>query len=148
MKSPSSRTRLNKPRVYFYDPSLVMAAEAAKFRQRDFSDCHWCTLLLHAYRASAYNKEEYEKSKAAGTVNRFAMRHGSALEMVIRAYVNGGPRSAKKLAKRLEAEGEHFPPWMKLETSEDWRTQLKGPPPRFLFNQDGFINGTRELDGD
>ncbi len=125
-----------------------MAAENAKFRQRDFSDCHWCTLLLLAYRASSYTKAEYDKAKAAGTINGLAQRRASALEMVLRAYVDRGPREAKKLAALLEAEGESFPPWMKLRTSEYWKQQVKGPAPRFLFNEYGFICGNRPLDGD
>lgn len=133
-----------------YDPSLVMAAEAAKFRQPDFSDCHWCTLLLLAYRAAAYTKEEHEKAKAKGRLNHFSMRHGSALELVIRAYVSQGPKAAKVLARRLEKEGEAFPAWMKLETDAAWKKRLRGPPPRFRFNAQGFICGedSRPLDGD
>lgn len=162
MKSPNKSARrsvdtsrrpatpLNVPRLHFYDRSLVMAAEAAKFRQADFSDCHWCTLLLLAYKTAAYTEADYNRDKKAGCVNGYALRYSSALEMVLRTYVQRGPQAAKNLAAQLEKEGETFPPWMKLPTSPAWRAQLAGPPPRFRFDAAGFICGEdqRPLDGD
>ena len=142
--------KLNVPRIHFYDVSLVIAAESAKFRQKDFSDCHWATLLLLDYKASCYTKETYEKDKKSGWINGHAMKYSSALEMVLRMYVNQGATSAKKLAKKLESEGEKFPPWMKLPTPDKWKLMLSGPPPRFRFDINGFICGKdeRPLDGD
>ncbi len=142
--------KLNPPRVHFYDATLVAAAEAAKFRQKDFSDCHWCTQLTQSYKETAYTKTEYDRDKAAGRLNGWALKHGSALELVIRCYVNQGAKAARKLATLLEKEGESFPAWMKLKTDADWLRRVAGPPPRFRFDVHGFICGqdTRPLDGD
>lgn len=142
--------KINQPRIHFYDRDLVMRAEAAKFRQPDFSDTHWATLLLIDYKASSYTEETYGKDKAAGRVNPWRMRTSSALELVLRCYVNQGPTAARKLASALEAEGEQLPSWMKLPTTSEWLQQVQGPPPRFRFDAFGFICGedTRPLDGD